>query len=238
MISVVIPVLNEEKYIKKCINSIRNSESRSCQIIVIDAGSTDRTCNIVRQIPDVKLIEAPGFRGKKFAALNYAAGIATGQILLFLDADTLVPWSFDTLIRKKISEGFAGGAFHMSFDKSGFLLKIIEKANQVRYRITLRFFGDQAIFCTASAFKKAGGFPPMTIMQDTHFCSQLKKAGRLGLIQQKVISSSRRFDQNGILAAFLFDLKIYLRDLLGLDVSLLGDKYWKQNEHQQDSVNQ
>lgn len=229
MISVIIPTLNEEEYILETINQVLHGAVNPVEIIVIDSGSIDNTVSMIRSIDDIKLKFRPDFKGRKQAALNHGAQHSSGAVLVFLDADTHLPARFDQLILKAISAGNVGGAFPMKFDKAGPLLRSIQLINHIRYSLTNRFFGDQAVFCTREAFFKAEGYPDIPIMESAHFCDRLKKDGRLKLLYRPVISSSRRFYQGGVLNVFWKDVVIYSRDLLGISNSRNGEKYWSVN---------
>lgn len=220
-LSVIIPTLNEAQFISKTLESVNQEE---VEIIVVDAGSEDDTIRIIKD--QVKVIKAPDLKGKKFASLNLGASVAHGEVLVFLDADTLLPKGYATMIAQVLDTGAIGGAFIQRFDQAGWFLRLLEILNQIRYRSSGRYFGDQALFCLKSAFEKVGGYPEIPIMESAHFCSQLKRVGSLKLVNEPCITSSRRFLEGGTIRVFLFDLRIWIKDLLTLDTKKEAAKYW------------
>lgn len=228
-LSIIIPTLNEEDFIVQTVMALMEGSKSQAQILVIDGGSHDQTVPLLSKMEGVELVVRPDLIGKKYAALNEGAHLATGDVLLFLDADTIVPKNFDKLIAEKISSGAVGGAFQMKFDRTNLILRFIRFVNELRYRLTHEFFGDQGVFCTRAAFENVGGFPASPIMESAHFCRGLKKVGKLALIQEPVITSSRRFFEGGILKVFWQDTHIYLRDLLGWSNRSNGHQYWQVN---------
>lgn len=229
-ISIIIPTLNEEGFLAPTIDRITSAASgeNELEIMVIDAGSTDKTVAIAQQ-KGVSVYEKPTFRLKKHESLNYGLQKANAEIVLFLDADTLLPQHFDRLVLDQLANfTFVGGGFNMQFDRSDWQLWILSRINKVRYTLWRTYYGDQAIFCRKNIALGVGGFPD-TLMEAAYFCRKLKKKGKLALIKQPVISSSRRFYDNGILKVILFDLRMWFRFVLGLDVRQHRTNYWKVN---------
>jgi rSAM/selenodomain-associated transferase 2 len=228
-LSVIIPTLNEEKHILKTLAVLRTHAVNHVEVVVVDAGSEDNSVMTVLEHSKERVHVDENLRGRKYESLNTGAHITSGDVLLFLDADTLLPERFDALILEAIQSGAVGGAFNMKFDRTPFSLGLIRFFNALRYRFTKHFFGDQAVFCTRDAFLKVGGFPSSTLMETAHFSASLKKKGKLKLINESVITSSRRFLEGGVLRVFWFDLRVYLKDLLRLGVEKEGEVYWGEN---------
>lgn len=116
----------------------------------------------------------------------------------------------------------------MKFDRSEWKLKALMVLNWIRFSLWKTFYGDQAIFCRKEAAVKAGGYPSK-LMEAAYFCRSLKKFGRLVVIYKPVISSSRRFYEQGILKVTWFDLHMWGRFVLGLDLESFRERYWKVN---------
>lgn len=201
------------------------------EIIVVDAGSADNTREIVAQYPNVTLIESPELKGLKYASLNKGASIAKGDIIIFLDADTWLPINYDQLIADKCDNpSVIGGAFEHSFDITTPFLKLVQLINRIRYRITQRYYGDQAVFCKKTTFDQIGGYPTIRIMESAQFCVRMKGEGKLTLIKDPIVTSSRRFIENGQYAVFFNDTLIWAMDWLGFDLFQKGETYWKYNQ--------
>ena len=230
-ISIIIPTLNEEKNLKRTIEVLlRHAHQPSLiEILIVDAGSTDRTLESIRDL-NVRIFSQPEFLFKKYKSLNFGIEKSRGDLLLFLDADTLLPLNFDLWIRSTLEKkSCVGGAFNFSFDRSNAILWIAQTLNKVRYGVSKIYFGDQAVFCKKSIALKVGGFPKKSLMETAYFCKQLKKEGKLSLIKKNIITSSRRFEKEGTMKVLYFDFIVWIRFVLGWDIDSFGKKYWKHN---------
>ena len=203
------------------------------EILVVDAMSIDNTIQTVLDfsLDNLKTYSDHSLRYRKFASLNKGVELSRGDVLIFLDADTLVPQDFDRLLIAEIEKGFVGGAFELDYNNKPFPLKLILAINRFRYKYSKHFYGDQVFFCNREAFQKVGGYPKVTILETAAICKKLKKIGKLSLIPQRVISSSRRFIAGGVINVFFQDIEIWLKYKLRLPTSRLGTKYWKQDKH-------
>ncbi|MFK7954221.1 MAG: glycosyltransferase [Ekhidna sp.] len=231
MISIIIPTLNESRFLRKTIEDILTKAHNrvSLQIIVIDAGSTDDTLNSVKDL-NIAAYSDPSFQLKKYESLNFGIEKAKGDYLLFLDADTILPEGFDHSISELLSKpNIPAGAFEFSFQESGWRFKVIELINRVRYRFGHIYYGDQAVFCTKEAAIRVGGFPKKRLMETAYFCQELKKYGQLSLIKNPVKTSARRFIEDGFFKVCWFDFTMWVRFLFGLSVEEYGLKYWSSN---------
>ena len=231
-LSIVIPTLNEVDFLKDTITHLLRMahEPDQLEILVIDAGSTDDTLESIASI-NCRTYSQPDFIYKKYQSLNFGLEKSSAEIVLFLDADTLLPDNFDLLISTTLTESkVVGGAFEFDFIEQGLFLWIIRTANRVRYRLDQSYFGDQAIFCRKEIASKIGGFPGKALMESAYFCNALRQEGKLRLIKKAVRTSPRRFVEHGIFKVMWFDVRMWIRFLLGLDVQKFGRRYWKQ-EH-------
>lgn len=228
-LSIIIPTCNERQYLYKTINSVINHATgkERLEIIVVDCGSTDGTTSAIKH-KSVVVVENPQLKGKKWQSLNLGGRLAQGEVLLFLDADTLVPPGYDSAILTALAdERVVGGAFEFSFDQRSPLLWLITLINRIRYRVRQSYYGDQGIFVRSSAYKQSGGWPNKVLLETAYFCRELKKQGSLALLPLRTKTSSRRFHQQGTLKMFWYDLKVWILDLFGLDVNKYGEEYWR-----------
>jgi glycosyltransferase involved in cell wall biosynthesis len=231
VISIIIPTLNEVHFLKKGIKDLLNKAQKpdSLQILVVDAGSDDKTLESVGEL-DVLTFSNPSFRFKKYESLNFGIQKAKGDYLLFLDADTILPKHFDLLISEKLSdEKIVGGAFEFAFSTPNWKFKIIEFLNRIRYRFSQVYYGDQALFCRIDVAIKVGGFPEKRLMEAAYFCEALKKEGQLSLIKSSIKTSPRRFLDHGFYKVCWFDVVMWVRFALKLSVDNYGERYWKVN---------
>lgn len=225
-LSVIIPTINEEKYLKNTITHLReNSFTQPFEILVVDSGSTDQTTWIAESKEVVLLHFQPKIKGRG-SPLNYGADRAKGETLLFLDADTKVPKYYDLHINKALEdEKNIGGAFEFALDGNKLGFRIVELINRIRYRLRKRYYGDQGLFVRKEIFDKVGGFPETQLLESAYLCAKLQKEGNLVLIKREIKTSPRRF-RKGIIKPFGFDIKIWFLNLIGFDVNKYSEKYW------------
>ena len=231
-LSIIIPTLNEENYIEKTLDYVFNNQSGrfKIEVIIVDSGSIDDTVNLTSNY-DVTIFEKPEFIGNKYLSLNYGAKMSRGTNFLFLDADCLLPFDYDFSITNVLkNKNVVGGAFEFEMSGKGILFGIIKIINRIRYRIVKRYYGDQGVFCNKNAFDTIGGYPEKPIMEAAYFCNKLSKVGSLKLIKSKITSSTRRFEEGGILKVMAKDTFIWIQFLMGLDISKYASKYWEENK--------
>ncbi len=231
MISVVIPTLNEVDNISSTISHTfqQSFQPDAIEIIVVDAGSSDGT---LESISDSKVFafSKPEFALKKYQSLNYGWKKSNGNILLFLDADTLLPKHFDASVSLALKDELVvGGAFEFSFRKPDWKLSLLALGNRIRYRFGNIYYGDQAIFARRSTLDDIGGVPEEALMEAAFLCKKLRKRGKLALIKPGISTSPRRFKEHGFLKVVWFDLNMFIRFNLGLPVSSYAEKYWGKN---------
>lgn len=231
-LSIIIPTLNEVAYLPVTIEKIKRNATlgEPYEIIVADSSSTDGTCEIALKL-GVKLVRSNNASPGRAYVLNEAAQSATGDVFLFLDADTLVPQGYDESIERALTNpNVVGGAFEFSLDGQEFGLRIVEFINRIRYRVRQRYYGDQGIFVRSHVFKKVGGYPEIGLLEAAHFCKKLKKEGDLKLIKEGIYTSPRRFLDGGIYKVLAGDIKIWFLDLIGVRVEKYADTYWRDNK--------
>jgi len=198
VISVIIPVLNEETALPTTLNNVF-SQSAAYEIIVVDGGSDDSTCDIVKKVAEIKLITTSRGRARQ---MNAGASISKGQWLLFLHADTLLPE--DGLLKiESLDTKIQAGCFHQWFSGDHWLLRFISRLHNWRCSWTHIIYGDQAMFIRRDLFDKLGGFTEEPIMEDVIFSEKLKKLTRPILLDERVITDSRKFVQRGIWRSFM-----------------------------------
>jgi len=219
-ISVIIPTLNEEAGIAACLDRVRRAPG--VEAIVADGGSRDATVEAARRA-GAKVIAAP--RGRA-CQMNAGAAASRGEILLFLHADTLLPLGWEAEARRALSRpGVAAGAFTFRLDRRTAGLRFIELCVAWRCRLASMPYGDQGLFLRRGAFLAAGGFPDLPIMEDCELVRRLKKRGRIIVSPAPAITSSRRWQQRGILTTTAFNSLVVVAFYLGCPPSLLRRLY-------------
>jgi len=231
-LSVIIPTLNEANNIASLIEELKKkASSRAPEIIVVDSGSNDSTADIVRNINNVNFFTRKDFAGHKYASLNFGAHRASGDILFFLDADSQLPFHYDQKIFRCLSQKeVIAGAFDLQLSPAGFLLEIVSLLNKIRYRLSKNFFGDQGLFITKANFVASGGYPKQLIMESAYYCRKLKKMGKLKVIPNPILTSSRRFLDGGIWRVFCKDVLILILFNFNRPIEKFAIKYWEYNK--------
>jgi rSAM/selenodomain-associated transferase 2 len=192
-VSVIIPALNEEKSIAQVLAEA--VALRPHEVIVIDGGSRDRTREISQQLGAVVITSASG----RARQMNCGARQASGEILLFLHADTRLPrGAFAEIVAALKNPGYVGGRFDVDLDGNHWLLKVIGAMINQRSRITKVATGDQAIFVRREVFAHMGGFPDIPLMEDIAFCRALKRLGGIACLRSRVRTSARRWETEGV----------------------------------------
>jgi rSAM/selenodomain-associated transferase 2 len=224
MISVIIPAFNEEKVLPDTLRSLL-AQPGEYDVTVVDGGSTDRTCRIVEEyvlssrssaLRPVRLLSAPKGRA---AQMNGGARQATGEWLLFLHADTVLPESaIARLNRMEADLTIQAGGFMHQFSGDDWRLQLISFLDNFRCRHSRVIYGDQALFVRRSLFKRLGGFPNQPILEDVAFCERLMKHTTPLLLSPPVVTDSRKFVTMGIWRSFVRVLLIILHVEFSLPV--------------------
>jgi rSAM/selenodomain-associated transferase 2 len=192
------------------------------EIIVVDGGSSDGTAQVAKAF-GVRLLTVSGGRAKQ---VNAGARSASGDVLLFLHADTRLPGAFDQqILELLVKPGTVAGAFALGINGPGIGLRLVEKLANFRSRFFQMPYGDQAIFLKADLFYSLGGFPEMPIMEDFVFVQRVKREGRVAIAPVAVHTSGRRWLRMGILKTTLINQAILLAYFLGIDNDRLARWY-------------
>ena len=194
-LSVVIPVLNETSGIVVSLRALAPLAQRGAQIIVADGGSTDGTADRA-QASGAQLVSAA--RGRALQ-MNAGALRASGDVLLFLHADTLLPPDADRLICQALATGpQVWGRFDVRIDGHHWLLRVIALLMNLRSRRTGIATGDQAMFMTRAAFDAVGGFPVQLLMEDIEMSRRLLRLSHPACLRAQVLTSGRRWESCGV----------------------------------------
>ena len=200
-ISIIIPTLNEATTIEACLSQFDcgpggSSGADELEIIIVDGGSDDGTPEIVRSCPGARLIES-GTRGRA-VQMNAGAVASSGDVLIFLHADTRLPVRWRELVTESVCvRGMAGGRFRFDVAHAGRIYRWIARGTNFRSRFLGITYGDQAIYVTRETFEAVGGFPEIPVFEDARFADRLKQAGGLDWIDEAVLTSARRWERRG-----------------------------------------
>jgi len=221
-LSIIIPVLNEDDSIAAALERLADYRRQGQEVIVVDGGSDDRTVELAGPLADA-VISAPCGRASQ---MNAGAQQANGRILLFLHADSRLPFSADCLIADGLRKSaLQWGRFDVSISGTNPMLRLVATMMNLRSRITGIATGDQAIFVTRAAFADCGGYPDISLMEDIALSRRLKRVSRPLCLGERVVTSGRRWEQHGVLLTILLMWRLRFSYWLGADPESLARRY-------------
>lgn len=219
-ISVIIPTLNEADHIAATLSDL--TRMQNVETIVVDGGSRDATTDLAEALGARVMRGVPS----KAAQMNAGAAAASGDILIFLHADTRLPKSLRQAILQGMQQkGFAAGAFSLKIDSPASGLRVIERVANWRSRMLGMPYGDQAIFLTRRLFFDIGGYRNMPIMEDFDLVRRLKRRGKLVILSECVQTSPRRWLSLGIFRTWLMNQLMIIGYFLGVSPDKLSKWY-------------
>ncbi|MFC1530123.1 TIGR04283 family arsenosugar biosynthesis glycosyltransferase [Gemmatimonadota bacterium] len=221
-ISVIIPTFNEEGNILSTLERV--GDIPGGEVIIVDGGSSDGTVETAEGWGARVVLSHPG-RGRQ---MDLGAEEATGDILLFLHADTLLPEDWHTVIREAMSDPLTvGGAFSWKVDAPGPFLRWIERTVEWRIRLFNLPYGDQAIFVKASVFRELDGYISIPLMEDVDLVRRLRKYGNLARLNASVTTSARRYERYGPFRTTMRNKVILFGYYLGIRPEQLARWYYR-----------
>jgi rSAM/selenodomain-associated transferase 2 len=221
-LSIIIPVLDEGEGIASALDALAELRSLGVEVIVVDGGSRDATVQRARLRADCVISAARG----RARQMNRGAESAAGDVLLFLHADTRLPSAAEHVVLNELARsGRAWGRFDVDIEGTHPLLPIIAFFMNMRSRMTGIATGDQAIFVRRDAFQAAGAFPPIALMEDIALCKRLKRISPPLCLRERVVTSARRWENNGILSTIVLMWGLRLAYFFGADPNKLAQRY-------------
>ena len=217
-VAVVVPTLNEEEAIQRYLPRL---VGQADEVLVSDGGSSDSTTALAEQL-GARVITGARGRG---AQMNLGAQAARSQILLFLHADTRLPEGALESVKTAVQSGKIGGGFLADFDDPRPLMRLGSALVNLRTRWSRIPLGDQAQFATRQAFTELGGFRDWPILEDLEFMRRLKDHGPITVIRQPVVTSARRYVQNGVFRTIANNWSIWALFFLGVSPEKLERRY-------------
>ncbi|PLT22752.1 glycosyl transferase [Psychrobacter sp. MES7-P7E] len=232
-LSIIIPLLNEAGNLPELIAHIVRLDPAPQQVILVDGGSVDGsvaiTNNVLKSTETAqsainwRIIESTVGRAQQ---MNAGAMLATGDVLLFLHADTELPADAIDNIRQAVAQ-YDWGRFDVGLDSREPLLKIVGLMINQRSRLMSIATGDQAIFIKKSVFEQIGGYPDQPLMEDIELCKRLKKIARPACLKSKVITSARRWQQHGTWRTIFLMWHLRFDYWRGVSPNVLKQRYYK-----------
>ena len=219
-VSFVIPVLNEQAIIGDLLARLRQCYPE-CELIVVDGGSADQTVPLALAACDQLLIGSPG----RAAQMNLGGTVASSEYVCFLHADSrpgISASAMDELLLQRPSWGFC----RVRLSGRQRLLRIIEWFMNQRSLLTSIATGDQMLFVRTSVFQQTGGFDLIALMEDIAYCKRLRQLGPPLVIPEPVLTSSRRWEEGGIVRTVLRMWALRLAYFCGVPPATLWRYYY------------
>lgn len=220
-LSIIIPTLDEAGGIEATLAAAQGARADGAELVVVDGGSRDGTRVLAAPLAD-RVIEA--LRGRA-AQMNAGAAAASGDTLLFLHADTLLPPDALPAVAAGLASGREWGRFDVSIAGAAALLPAVAMLMNARSRWTGVATGDQAMFMTRAAFEVAGGFPSIPLMEDVALSKALRRRSPPACLRERVVTSGRRWERGGVLRTILLMSRLRLAYAFGADPHQLARRY-------------
>lgn len=219
-ITVVIPTLNEELSLGRALDRVLMEPD--AEVIVVDGGSSDATAGMAKT-RGVRVIREAPCRARQ---MNIGADQGSGEIFLFLHADTLLPRCWAQRVRETLRDSnVVAGAFELKIDSPMRILRLIERLALFRSTFLQTPYGDQALFVRREEFERVGGFPEIPIMEDFALVKKLRKFGRIAIVSDGVLTSPRRWDALGVWRATAINQIMLAGFVLGVPLKCLERLY-------------
>lgn len=221
-VSIIVPVLNEAAHVEAILQRLRPLRSAGVEVIMVDGGSHDGTVSLAEPLVDQVLV-APHGRARQ---MNEGASVASGDILLFLHADTLLPdGAVPFVIEELATSKKVWGRFDVQIVGRPWMLKLIAVLMNWRSRLTGVATGDQAIFVRSEDFFDIDGFPEQPLMEDIEISRRLKRRSPPLCLHAFVKTSGRRWEQYGVWRTILLMWSLRLLYWLGVSAEKLAKAY-------------
>ena len=222
-LSIVIPVLNEADGIAFFLDSLQSMRHAGHELIVVDGGSSDATLQHAAPLAD-RIIRSPRGRAQQ---MNAGAAVASGEVILFLHADSIFPVGGAAAIAEALgASGRGWGRFNIRLTGDRFLFRTIEWFMNMRSRLTGIATGDQGIFVERQFFESIGGFPAIPLMEDIALSARLKRIERPICLNATIKTSSRRWERHGAWRTIWLMWRLRYAYWRGADPSALAQHYY------------
>jgi rSAM/selenodomain-associated transferase 2 len=220
-VSIVIPARNEAAGIADVLQPLQALRNRGHEVMLVDGGSEDETLQRAAALVD-RCLSAPPGRARQ---MNAGAAAASGDILWFLHADTRVAPASDRILLAACGQTDCWGRFDVRLSGRQPLLRLVERLMNLRSRLTGIATGDQGMFVTRELFERVGGFPDIPLMEDIELSKRLRALRRPLCLRQQVLTSSRRWEEQGIVRTIGLMWALRLAYFLGVPAERLALRY-------------
>ena len=218
-LSIIVPVWNEAARIEAALAALDDARGANVEVIVVDGGSSDRTVALASRAD--RVLTSPRGRAPQ---MNAGAETARGDTLLFLHVDSALPPHAVTRVLDATAAR-AWGRFDVAIDGRAFLLRFVATMMNARSRWSGIATGDQAIFVRRAVFEQVGGFPAQALMEDIELSKRLRAVERPVCLRERVVTSGRRWERDGVLRTIALMWTLRLRYWLGASPDDLAKAY-------------
>ena len=219
-ISIIIPTLNEEDVIQTLLQQLQTYRQQGHEVIVVDGGSHDNTRSVADSLSD-KVISSEAGRALQ---MNNGATQSRHEALWFLHADTLIPETAIEQIQQALNKS-GWGRFNVKLSGSHILFRIIETMMNVRSCVSGIATGDQGIFVKRKIFGQVNEYSNIPLMEDVDLSRKLKKLSKPVCLKYTLMTSSRRWEKNGISSTILLMWKLRFLYWVGVSPEHLARQY-------------
>jgi len=230
-VSIIIPVLNEERNLPRMREHLYAIQQQGHEVIIIDGGSRDHTLMLAYEITNTVIVSKPG----RALQMNSGAAVASGELLLFLHADTFLPENAMQILSESFPKDRSlgdqsqkknyWGRFNVRLSSDRLVFRLIETLMNWRSCVTSIATGDQAIFIDKNLFERVACFSEIALMEDIEMSRRLKKIAKPVCIKSQVITSSRRWEEHGVVKTVLLMWKLRLYYFFGVSPEKLQQLY-------------
>jgi rSAM/selenodomain-associated transferase 2 len=227
-LSIIIPTLNEAANIGDVLKRLQPMRARGTEVIIVDADSTDATRDTAAPLVDRVITSERG----RATQMNAGAKVASGNALLFLHADSILPANGDELILQALSNSsLKWGRFDIHISGRHGMLPVIAWFMNHRSRLTGIATGDQGIFVTREAFDAVGGFPAQPLMEDVAISARLLRVSSPIYVDARITTSGRRWEKHGVWRTIFLMWRLRLNYFMGADPAHLHRTYYGAGLH-------
>jgi rSAM/selenodomain-associated transferase 2 len=221
-LSIVVPLLDEARELPRLLDRLSLLARHGGEVIIADGGSEDGSAGAAESAGFTVVRSAKG----RARQMNAGAAQASGDVLLFLHADTQLPDEAHMWIEQALADNKAAwGRFDVRISGRHFMLRVVSRLMNLRSRLTGIATGDQAMFLTRSAFDAVGGFPDQPLMEDIEISKRLLVLSRPVCLARCVTTSGRRWETRGVWRTILLMWRLRWDYWRGVPVQQLAEAY-------------
>ncbi|MGH8354186.1 MAG: TIGR04283 family arsenosugar biosynthesis glycosyltransferase [Pseudomonas sp.] len=221
-LSVIIPARDEAEALPLLLEDLAPLRAAGAELILVDGGSRDGTPQRAASAVDRVLASAPG----RARQMNAGALAASGRYLWFLHADTRVPPLARQRLLEVLNEQPAWGRFDVRLSGTGPSLRLIGWMISLRSRLSGVASGDQGIFVCRALFEEQGGYADLPLMEDLELSRRLKRLARPRCLWPPLVTSSRRWERDGVWRTVLLMWRLRLAYYFGASPEKLARQYY------------